>query len=210
MMRWLNSKRLLLADFVGDESGTVKIEFIIVFPLIIGWIISSFVFFDAYRNFSRASKATFAVADIVSRQTTMNIGNIIVYHDILNGMIPWSDDNKWIRISSLQFTKTSGGAADGDEDGDGVEDCYDADTNAVCQYVVLWSQASGTSQTYLGTNIPQEVIDVLPDISQDDTVILTETHVPYQPLLDNLGLRGMAWKNAQATRPRYVSAIAFQ
>ena len=199
-----------LERFWRDEAGTVKVEFIIVFPLIIGWILSSFVFFDAYRNYSRAAKATFAVADIVSRQTTLSLGSIVGYHDLLNGLIPWSDDNKWIRVSSLQYVKTAGGAPNGDADGDGVEDCYDADTHATCEFLVLWSQASGTAVTYSGTNLPPEVIAVLPDISEDDTVMLTETHVPYQPLLDNLGLRGMAWRNAQATRPRYVSAIAFQ
>lgn len=197
-----------LNRFAGDARGTVKIEFIIVFPLIIGWILTSFVFFDAYRHFSRSSKATYAVSDILSRRTAVDMTYISELHSVMDAMIPWSDDNKWLRVSSLKFVKVSGGDPLGyDEDGDGVQDCYDGDSDATCEYQVLWSEASGTSTTYSGSNLPSDILAVLPDIAENDTVILTETHVPYRPLLDNLGLDGMAWSNQQATRPRYISEI---
>ena len=194
-MRSLSSS---LRSFGRSEEGTVKIEFIIVFPLILAWIMGSFVFFDAYKTYSRASKATFAVSDIVSRQTSMDLTTLLALHDIMDALVPWSDNNKWIRITSLEYVKVSG------NDG-----CYEEDTDAVCEYRVLWSHASGTPDTLSNADLTQDVLDILPDIAENDTVILTETHVPYEPLLDTFGLGGMAWSNQQATRPRYVSSIAY-
>ena len=81
------------------------------------------------------------------------------------------------------------------------------DSNAICEYQIQWSEASGTNQTYTGTNPPANVLAVLPDIAEDDAVLLTETFVPYRPLLGNLGLEDVAWSNQQASRPRYISAI---
>jgi len=205
----LSSVSRRLRGFADDAAGTVKIEFIVVFPLILGWILSSFVFFDAYKNFSRSSKATYAVADIISRRTSVDTGFILNLHDMMDAMVPWSDNNKELRVTSLIYVKVSGGDPNGlDEDGDGIQDCYDDDSDATCEYQVQWSEASGTTVTYSGSNLPQDVLDVLPDIAENDTIILTETRVPYRPLLDNLGLDGMAWENAQATRPRYIAAIA--
>ena len=197
-----------LGRFATDSTGSVKVEFVVVFPLILGWILTSFVFFDAYRHFSRSSKATYAVSDILSRRTSVDQQNLDELRSVMNGLIPWSDSTKWLRVTSLQFVKVSGGDPLGyDKDDDGVQDCYDDDSDAVCEYQIIWSRASGTNNTHTGTNPPSDILAVLPDIAEDDTVLLTETFVPYRPLLDNLGLDGIAWSNQQATRPRYISEI---
>lgn len=172
-----------LTHFRTDTSGTVKIEFVIIAPLLFAWILGAFVFFDAYKHYSRSAKASYAIADIMSRQLDMDMARLLNMHDLMDALIPWSDSNKWIRISSISYDATDG-------------------------YEVLWSHASGTNEVLTTDTLTDVALARFPDIAAGDTIIYTETSVPYRPLLKSFGLSGLTWRNRIAVRPRYVMSIA--
>ena len=187
-----------LAAFCRDERGTVKIEFLVVLPLIFTWIVTSFVLFDAYRTLSRASKATYAVADIVSRQELINITDLLRYHDIFDSLIPWSNPDKSIILTTFTYERPLGAT------------CYDdGDATGECEYVVSSDSCSSGSDSGLqaGDTIPQNILNILPDIAGDDHVILTETVVPYAPLIERFGFERLEFRNRLAVRSRFAPEL---
>ena len=54
--------------FRRDEAGTITVEFVIIAPVLLFLLALGFQFFDAFKYYSRAAKATYAVTDIISRE----------------------------------------------------------------------------------------------------------------------------------------------
>jgi Flp pilus assembly protein TadG len=63
--------------FLRDSRAAVALETVLILPILIWAFVASFVFFDAYRVYSTSVKATYMVADMLSRQT-----NEVIPHDI--------------------------------------------------------------------------------------------------------------------------------
>lgn len=70
---------------------------------------------------------------------------------------------------------------------------------------VRWSEKTGSS-------VPSTALDasVIPDIAEGDSVLLTESFVPHQALVDWFGLDLVTFNAKVAHRPRFVSEIKFQ
>ena len=124
-------------------------------------------------------------------------------HDILDGLVPWSDSNKSVRITSLKYEAV---------DPDLGAECYteDGDATGDCQYVVQCSEVSGSADRLTNALLAEneDLVASLPDIAEQDTIILTETVVPYEPLIDRLGLGSLDWSNRLAVRPRFVPELS--
>lgn len=172
-----------IKPFLRDLRGTVKVEFVIILPLLLSWLLGSYAVFDAYKSYSRASKATYAVSDIISRKLDVGPSIITEMHDILDGMVPWSSDQKSLRISSLTYDTTNG-------------------------WSVLWTQHSGITTNFDSNVLQQSTKDILPDLADGDTIILTETAIPYDPLFNSDLVPDLTWRHKLAVRPRYVVSIA--
>ncbi len=158
----------------------MTVEFVVVFPLLMLWFIGSFVFFQTYRNYSQAEKASFAIADIMSRQSEVDSAFIDDLKPLFQGMQPKASTGEWVRVSSISFD---------DDDG----------------YEILWSRSVGGGSDLSDTD---SMTDFLPAMMDGDTIILTETYVPYRPMVDWVGIPELTWANRVVTRPRYVSAVA--
>jgi Flp pilus assembly protein TadG len=66
-----------IRNFIRDTRAAVAFETVLLTPILVWAYIGSFVFFDAYRVYNTSVKATYMVADMLSRQTNMVYG-----HDI--------------------------------------------------------------------------------------------------------------------------------
>ncbi len=71
--------------------------------------------------------------------------------------------------------------------------------------IVNWSRS-------VGKNVPNTPLpaDILPEIADGDSVLLTESFVPHTTLADIAGLGAFTFNARAANRPRFVPAIAFQ
>ncbi len=171
---------LSMQRFGRDEKGSMTVEFVIVLPLLMLWFVGSFVWFQTYRNYSHAEKASFAIADIMSRQTEVTNAFIDDLQPLFGRLQPRASAGQWVRVSSIKYD---------DEDG----------------YQVLWSHnADG------GALLTDETMltELLPEMMDGDTIILTETYVPYRPMVDWVGIPMLTWANRVVTRPRYVTSVA--
>jgi Flp pilus assembly protein TadG len=70
---------------------------------------------------------------------------------------------------------------------------------------VLWSKN-------VGLNVPTTPIptDILPDIANGDTVLVTESFVPHEAMFAGFGLSDVTFKANAVHRPRFLAVIPFQ
>jgi Flp pilus assembly protein TadG len=158
----------------------MTVEFVIVVPLLMLWFVGSFVWFQAFRNYSQAEKASFAIADIVSRQTEVDNEFIDGLQPLFQRLQPRAGSGNWLRVSSISWDEDDG-------------------------YAVEWSRNADGGDDLVTGDIPTSI---LPEMADGDTVILAETYVPYQPMVDWVGIPPLTWSNQVVIRPRYVSAIS--
>ncbi len=172
-----------LRIFRAEHSGSVSVEFMLVLPMLFWWYAASFSFFDAFRTHNTSVKASYMIGDILSRQ-------IQVDNDYLDGMetmlkfMTRIETDVWIRVSSVKYTSDQG-------------------------YSIEWSYSTGTASSLTTAEIYTRELDenYLPLMASGETVILSETYVPYFPSYD-VGLLARTWSNVVVTRPRFTSQLA--
>lgn len=183
--------------FRRDEDGTITMEFAIVAPLMIFTVIIGFELFEAFYSASRASKATYTIADIMSRQVEVDDDYVSELHLVLDALLPWLNEGKSLRITSIKFNE-----------GDPLDDDDDA-------YEVIWSKHSDVDNQMnvtlelTGSMLTHtEYQELLPTIADGDSVLLIETTIPHRSLASLLDLGGLVWVNEVAIRPRFVGEVA--
>jgi len=167
-----------LRRFRDDQSGNITLEFMIWLPVLLTWITFTWTVFQALDHRGDAAKATYTIADLVSRHTEE------VEQDWLNTvatlgtqLLPQSNGNL-MRVSSLMV-----------KDG---------------ELIVDWSACFGGIEALSDGDIPTNLV---PSMAELDTVILVETFVPYATISDFIGVDKFLWSNQLVVRPRWVSRI---
>lgn len=73
------------------------------------------------------------------------------------------------------------------------------------RFVLRWSRSVG--QGVPTTPIPS---NILPEIANGDSVLLTESFVPHPAMISGFGIGDVTFSAKAVYRPRFVSSIAFQ
>lgn len=182
---------VFLKRFRKDEDATITMEFAIVAPLLFFVIIAGFEFFDAFKSYGRAAKVTYSIADIMSRQRSVDEPFITEMHALTDALLPWMNEDKALTITGIT---------------------YDVDDG----YEVYCSKHSGYDMKMnfnlsLNTAVVQtkEYMDILPAIAPGDSIILVETVIPHRTLFSIFGLKDLVWQNQIAIRPRFIGRIRF-
>jgi hypothetical protein len=167
--------------FWQDSRAAVAFETVIIIPILIWAFISSFIFFDAFRTYNSSIKATYAIADILSRQlNTVFAYDIEGMTTIFNHLVRNTGDVR-LRVTQIRF--------------DGTD------------YKVDWSHATGGEAQLFDSNMAA-LQDSLPVMAPAERIILVETFIPYRPAFD-IGLDVFSFSNFTFTRPRYANQVPF-
>lgn len=183
--------RKTLSAFLRDENGSMTVEFMIWLPLITFWLVFSTAVFIAWDNRADAAKATFTIADIMSRRTDINPNFLTQLYNLNQRLITNDGRRNLLRISSVMRRP------DGDLE-------------------VRWTCPMGGALPLADEDIPNEII---PEMALLDSVILVESRVPYTPItvpfagvliggeeaMDERffdGATEVEWSNRIAIRPR--------
>lgn len=180
MKHWIIKR---LAAFRAETQGSVSIEFMLILPLLFWWYAASFMFYDMFSAHNRSVKSSYMIGDILSRQT-------VIDNDYLDGLESFLkfmtrvDDNVWIRITSVQYSTDDG-------------------------YEVEWSYATGDGESLTTSELYSREVDenYLPVMASGETVVMSETYVPYDPSYD-VGLLERTWTSVIVTRPRFTSQLS--
>lgn len=179
------SVRAALKGFLGNEHGSISIEFCLVFPLLLFITTNGLAFWDAFQSNSRTAKVAYTISDIMSRYDAVTSTDTDYLFALQNKMLPLDLTQQTMRITSICF-----------EDG---------------LYRVMWSYTANTDDTPAPDPLTDENIPLalMPVLEPQDSVILTEVAAHWQPHL-HVGVRPMTWRSALVTTPRFVKIIPHQ
>ncbi|MGR3396624.1 MULTISPECIES: TadE/TadG family type IV pilus assembly protein [Pseudooceanicola] len=169
--------------FRDETSGTVAIEAVILLPVLFWSYLAMFSYFDMLRQQSLNQKASYTIADMLSReQIEINDQYITNAHTLFTSMIR-SDSTTAMRISILE---------------------WDGDRN---RFEVQWSKARGPSSP-MTAGAAQGLTRKLPVMPSGEQIILVETwtdyKIPFKIGMDDFGMNTFTF-----TRIRFGSHLCF-
>jgi Flp pilus assembly protein TadG len=188
------------ASFAKSERGAAIIEFVIVFPMLIWAFLGIYLFWDVYRGINTAQKASFIVADALSRTsaplTTNYINGMTDLLAYLADADPSRGEGVRLRVTSVK---------------------WDIANN---RHAVDWSYTQDTTLLALTNPIPQAIADQIPTLTPFETVILVETEVDYVPpflggdvggpRFYTLGIGSRTFDEFIVIRPRFIPKVCLQ
>ncbi|MEI4471335.1 TadE/TadG family type IV pilus assembly protein [Frigidibacter sp. MR17.24] len=171
-----------LVRFRRSERGSMTAEAVIILPAWIFVYIMTFTFFDAFRTHTVNLRATYTVADMVSRQTNAVGPTYLTSLKNVFDYVARSPQATTMTVSSIY---------------------YDTTTQ---KYRVNWSYTKGgTTQT--DTTIQAQKARI-PNLKSGETLILVETHMGYDPVF-NIGINDIDYDYFITTAPRFAAQVAY-
>ena len=169
--------------FLRDTRGSVSVETVLIAPLLVWGMVSTYVFYDGFRTKSRVQIAANTVVDVLSRQTDTITPQFVNDLNNIFDVLATSRGSTSIRVTSV--AQTSAGAAP----------------------VIAWSH--GTR----GIPPAQALTDltgVVPPILTGEAAVVVETFGTWTPPFSLLGMENIVGLNTQVTsRPRFVPWLHF-
>ena len=166
-----------------DDRGSITIEFVIWFPVLMFWLVGTIVFFDAFKSRGNLTTANATVADIVSRNSVVSEDYITLLYNLQTGMLPRTTGNG-LRISSINYSDAGNGS-----------------------YSVEWSAAAGAFTEELEDG--DIIVELMPDMYDAESILFIESSVPYVPLTAFLGVTFRTLTSEIAISPRYESQVVW-
>lgn len=190
-----------LSGYLADERGNLTMEFVLWLPILMFWFVISAVFYDAYKSRDDAAKASYTIADIVSRETQLTVSRIEELVDLQRALLPRAGRTMFLRLSSISCDRTGG--------------CTEPATAAQSDYELNWSilpPNDGWPGTFpdkpvamsSSSDIP---LGSMPLMAEGDTIILIDVSVPFEPFSDWVGVDAREWIFRVPVWPRLVSEI---
>lgn len=162
--------RDVLTGFLRDERATMSVEIVLMLPLLMLWLAASFVFFDVFRVNMVNEKAAYTIADMVSRQTTVDRNFIEGTNSIFDFLINRRGET-WLRVTSVKYTA--------EDPAIGRPESYD----------ITWSVATRGRQDFDNASFNElNLGNYIPIMSDQETVIITETFTGYRPPFNPFGI----------------------
>lgn len=170
-----------LPRLLRDRSGASAIEFALIAPVMLFFFLASMTVFDMYRTYQNIVQANGIIADVISRQTSVDSTAISNLYGVFIHLQQSSTAPNALRISSIK--KTAGA------------------------YKLDWSKESGKA----GLLKPQVLnATTLPQLTDGDSVIYIESTVSYTAMSSILGFVKMPFTETAFSRPRFIGAIVYQ
>lgn len=177
--------RNALRRFWQDTRGTLTMELLVVLPAMAAGMTGFYIYWHAYQTQNIVGKATYAVADLLSREmvpatNTTLTGMETTLEYLIGGR------NAKTRITSI-YRNTGG-------------------PSGVTGLAVLWSYSPNSAKTVLTTATLNTVSTQIPMMAVGSNIILYEVEVPYTPP-GSVGIDAFTITNTVALRPRFLPKL---
>lgn len=181
-----NHLKARLSRFASDDEGTVAVDAIIVFPILLWLFGAIWVYFDVSRQQSTHQKANYTIGDMISRETDPLDDYYLDSAFKMYNVLSKSDATESsIRVSVIRWE----GSLDNGE------------------YELQWSQARG-NKTALDQSDLTGMETHLPIMLDQDEIVLVETWEDYNPVFE-AGLSAFEIQTYSFTRPRFAPKVLF-
>lgn len=180
--------RAAVCRFARARDGSLSVETAIILPLLCMVYVGSFVWFDAFRMQNINLKATYTIADMISRESEGVDQDYFDAMEKIYDYLTYGDYPTQLRLSIIECTA----------------DCGDEDLRVL---EVCWSKAT-TGRAILKTSDIQFNSDIVPLFPKGDEIIVAETFMSYTPAF-NVGLGHQIFENVVFTAPRMPGQMKF-
>lgn len=171
--------------FRRSEKGSLSIETVLAVPMLVWAITATTVFFDAFKTLNVNQKATYTVADMLSRETqTIDADYLRGLHEVFDYLSTTPGDNA-IRVTVVRM----------DED----------PNTGVKTRALVWSQGVGGATGYSDLTVIEQR---LPDMSAGDQLIVVESEQDWSPAF-TVGLASYRFYDVAISRPRFAPQIVW-
>jgi len=183
-MRIFPKLRRFLGLFSRNEKGMLTVEAILVFPIFIWTITTTFTFFEGFRENAANLKAAYTIGDLISRETQAITPTYVDSMHVLMQRMVNNGTPMNLRLTLVVY----------DEDDD--------------RHYVRWSTTRGYTDVWSDDNI-ENMEESLPPMPDQDTLIIVETSNQFVPTF-KLGLvaSDYTFTNFVFTRPRFTNEVA--
>jgi len=170
-----------LRNFKENDRGAIMLEMITLMPLLMLWIVGSNSFFDAFKTYMRASKASYTAVDLVSRQQEVGPDYISNVASIFESIVDADGAASSIVVSSLHQV--------------GIDLQLDWSVNGQG-----WAGLTSAGQ------IPTASV---PNLADGEYVILLQSNVPYIPIYSWGQLTATTFTNTIVVIPRFDPRVLY-
>ncbi len=174
--------------FATREEGSLSVEAVLVFPILLWAYAAMFIYWDAFKSQNINLKATYTIADMISRED-QPIDN--AYIDGMNTVYQYlirSTAGNDIRVTVVSM---------------GVEE-----DGVTPEHECKWSYATGDMQPYTDLN---GIVEHLPFMAVGDELIVVQSTMTWAPpinfTLEEVGLGETDFTNMVFTSPRFVPQV---
>ena len=175
-----------LRRFSRDECGTVMVEVVLTLPILFLGVAVTYEFYEIHRYNSARDKATYTVADMISREMAPVNDTYIDNTKALFDSVSNDSAPTQIRVTVIK---------------------YDADQD---QYSVAWSAVRGTgNMPVLTTDLVRDRHSELPNMGDGEEIILVESESDYQPVFDVGFGDGVSVVTRMITSPRFAPQVVW-
>ncbi|MEB8387436.1 pilus assembly protein [Rhodobacteraceae bacterium KMM 6894] len=186
-MTFLRPIKSWLHSFRNDEGGSITVEAAITLPLLFWAIAASYEFFEVHRYNSSRDKATYTIADIISRELQSVTPTYMDSAKTVFDTISNDEGQNSVRVTIVK---------------------YDLEEN---EYSVKWSQVRGTSDLVpMVTDDVRTAYDTLPNMADGEELIIVDSSSHYPPLF-NVGMNDdINVTTRVVTSPRFAPQINWE
>lgn len=184
--------------FKQDEDGVASVELILSVPILVWALLSTHVYFDAFRSESLSTRANLTIADMYSREGAVNQAFVNGSYSLLTALTSQRGTPS-LRVSSYYFDNKGTDSTDDD------------------RYHLIWSEVRGNHYLAHTETTLTNVSNRLPVMAHDDTSLLVETHSPYSaPFSIGIGpflptkLENVEFESFTPIRARFDGEICFE
>jgi hypothetical protein len=177
----MTGRQSIFTRFLGSERGSFTVEAVVIFPLLVWAYTAMFVFWDAFKTQNINLKATYTIADMISREQEEICDDYIEGARSIYAFLNAGDADHQVRVTNVQQVP-------------------DSDGNPTFQF---WSWATEGLTPY--TEVEQFEA-LVPTMGDFDSVIIVTTATDWAPIF-NAGLSAMTLSETVVTSPRFSPKI---
>ncbi len=177
----LSRLRTATRHFALEDRASLSIEAAIILPVIAALYVAGYQYFDGYRRESQMFKASYAVADMLSRRLSLLSPQDLDGLESVYETLTFSEDASYMRFTEVRRTD------------DGLE--------------VVWSYATD-GQPALTTTRLQSFLDKIPRLDKNERLTLVEAYTYDSPFF-SVGLEDRIIPNFVPISQRYSARLAF-
>ena len=168
----------------ADRQGATAVEFSLLMPIFVAFMVGAVALFDAVRASKRVDETAAIVSDLASRLLTLDENGLASLYATSEALLLTSIDSDTV---SVTITSVATRLVDGEE-----------------ERQVVWSQSNHDAPR-------TEVDDVdLPQIPLGESVILVEVEQDYEPIFEGLPQPVFSLSKSAVRRPRFANEVIFE